>query len=349
MKRAVEAAIRIGAIAGLIVWCFIIARPFLIPIVWGAIIAVAIFHGYEKLRAALGGRRITAAVLITLLMLVLLVAPSVLLGDSLVSGARYVVDSFQSGELHIPPPPDSVAHWPLIGEPIAKAWTLASDDLEAALRQASPLLKGFGSWLLGAAGGAGLALLQFVLAILIAGALLANSEAAGRATRAVAKRLAGERGLEFASVAEQTVRSVASGILGVALIQALLAGLGFLVAGVPAAGLLTLDLPCFWCDPAGCGDRIDPCSDLPVFNSGHGHRGGIPNLGHPSCAGGQYPQANSIGSRRRCAHADHLRGCHRRLSQRRNHRPLYRRCRLGPRLQALSRLAGAGLDARDGR
>ena len=165
MKRAVEAAIRIGAIAGLIVWCFIIARPFLIPIVWGAIIAVAIFHGYEKLRAALGGRRITAAVLITLLMLVLLVAPSVLLGDSLVSGARYAVDSFQSGELHIPPPPDSVAHWPLIGEPIAKAWTLASEDLEAALRQASPLLKGFGSWLLGAAGGAGLALLQFVLAI----------------------------------------------------------------------------------------------------------------------------------------------------------------------------------------
>ena len=240
MKRAVEAAIRIGAIAGLIVWCFIIARPFLIPIVWGAIIAVAIFHGYEKLRAALGGRRITAAVLITLLMLVLLVAPSVLLGDSLVSGARNVVNSFQSGELHIPPPPNSVAGWPLIGEPIAKAWTLASEDLEAALRQASPLLKGFGSWLLGAAAGAGLALLQFVLAILIAGALLANSEAAGRATRAVAKRLAGERGLEFASVAEQTVRSVASGILGVALIQALLAGLGFLVAGVPAAGLLTL-------------------------------------------------------------------------------------------------------------
>ena len=239
MKRAVEVAIRIGAIAGLIVWCFIIARPFLIPIVWGAIIAVAIFHGYEKLRAAFGGRRITAAVLITLLMLVLLVVPSVLLGDSLVSGARYVVDSFQSGELHIPPPPDSVAHWP-IGEPIAKAWTLASEDLEAALRQASPLLKSFGSWALGATAGAGLALLHFVLAILIAGALLANSEAAGRATRAVAKRLAGERGLEFAGVAEHTVRSVASGILGVALIQALLAGLGFLVAGVPAAGLLTL-------------------------------------------------------------------------------------------------------------
>jgi predicted PurR-regulated permease PerM len=240
MKRTVEVAIRIGVIAGLIAWCFIIARPFLVPIIWGAIIAVAVFHGYDRLQAGLSGGRITAAVLVTLSMLVLLAVPSVLLGESLVSGAGNVVNSFQTGELYIPPPPDSVAGWPLIGEPIAKIWTLASENLEEALRQTSPLLKGFGAWLLSAAAGAGLALLQFVLAILIAGAFLANSGAAGRMTQAVAIRLAGERGLEFARVAERTVRSVASGILGVALIQALLAGLGFLVAGVPAAGLLTL-------------------------------------------------------------------------------------------------------------
>jgi predicted PurR-regulated permease PerM len=92
------------------------------------------------LQTGLGGRRITAAVLVTLLMVVLLVVPSVLLGDSLASGARRVVDSFQRGELQIP----------LIGEPLAKAWTLASENLEEALRQASPLLKGFGRWLLSA-------------------------------------------------------------------------------------------------------------------------------------------------------------------------------------------------------
>lgn len=240
MNRTIEAAIRIGAIAGLITWCFMIARPFLVPIIWGAIIAVAVFRGYERVLTGLGGRRITAAVLVTLLMLVLLVVPSVLLGESMVSGVRKVVDSFQSGELQIPPPPESVAGWPLIGERIARAWTLVSQDLQEALRQASPLLKGFGRWLLSAAAGTGLGLLQFVLAILIAGGFLAKSEAAGRVTRAVAKRLAGERGLEFADVAERMVRGVANGILGVGLLQALLAGLGFLVAGVPAAGLLTL-------------------------------------------------------------------------------------------------------------
>jgi hypothetical protein len=69
-----------------------------------------------------------AAVLVTSFLLVLLVVPSVLLGDSLVSGAYKLVESFQSGDLSIPPPPDSVAHWPLIGEPIARAWTLASEN-----------------------------------------------------------------------------------------------------------------------------------------------------------------------------------------------------------------------------
>jgi predicted PurR-regulated permease PerM len=240
LNRTVEAVIRVGVIAGLVAWCFMIARPFLVPIIWGAIIAVTVFHGYEKLKIALGGRRVLAAVLLTLLMLVMLVVPSVLLGNSLVSGASKLMTSFQSGNLFIPAPPDSVARWPLIGEPIARAWTLASTDVGEALRQASPLLKPFGTWLLNAAEGAGIALLQFVLAIFVAGAFLANAEAARGITQAIAKRLAGDRGLVLAGVAEHTIRSVASGILGVALIQALLAGLGFLVAGVPAAGLLTL-------------------------------------------------------------------------------------------------------------
>ena len=97
MRRTVEAAIRIGVIAGLIAWCFLIARPFLVPIVWGAIIAVAVFHGYERLKVIVGGRRVTAAVLITLLMLVLLVVPSILLGELLVSGARNLVELFSEG------------------------------------------------------------------------------------------------------------------------------------------------------------------------------------------------------------------------------------------------------------
>jgi predicted PurR-regulated permease PerM len=121
INRTVEAVIRIAVIAGLIGWCFVIARPFLVPIIWGAIIAVTVFHGYKTLEVGLRGRRTLAAVLVTLFMLILLVVPPVLLGDSLVSGASKLMASFKSGDFSIPPPPDNVARWPLIGEPLARA------------------------------------------------------------------------------------------------------------------------------------------------------------------------------------------------------------------------------------
>jgi predicted PurR-regulated permease PerM len=240
LSLTVEAAIRIGLLAALTIWCFDIARPFLVPIVWGVIIAVAVYPAYRWLEARLGGRRILAATLFTTLMLVVLIVPSVLLGGSLASGVQNAAAAFQAGTLQVPPPPEQVAAWPIVGDQVHRFWQLASDNLQEAVRQASPALTGFGRWLLSAAAGTGIGLLQFVLAVVIAGVLLAYAEAGGRAVRAIALRLAPERGLGFAETAEKIVRSVASGILGVALLQGLLAGIGFLVAGVPAAGLLTI-------------------------------------------------------------------------------------------------------------
>ena len=103
-----------------------------------------------------------------------------------------------------------------------------------------PQVAAFGRWLLATVGELGLGTLQFVMAIIIAGVLLANAQGSGHAARAIATRLAGERGADYAELGQATVRSVARGILGVALIQSLLAGLGFLAVGVPGAGLLAL-------------------------------------------------------------------------------------------------------------
>ncbi len=240
ISRTLEAAVRIGVLAILLLWCFTIARPFLVPIVWGVIIAVATYPAYEAFRARLSIRHALAAVLFTILMIVVVVIPSVVLADSLASGARSAAAAFQAGTLEIPAPPEGVKAWPFIGETLYSFWQLASQNIVEAAQELSPWIKTAGKWLLGATARTGIAALQFLLAIIIAGVLLAHAEAGGRATRAIAQRLAPERGLNYAQVAEQTVRSVALGILGVALLQGLLAGIGFLVAGVPAAGLLTL-------------------------------------------------------------------------------------------------------------
>lgn len=240
IKRMVEAAIRLGLLVLLVMWCFQIVRPFLIPFVWGVIIAVAVDPVYERLQAALGGRRGLAAVLFTLLLLLLLIWPAGMLATTLVEGARELAARFAEGTLTIPPPFEGVANWPVVGEPIARFWTLASENLADALTEIRPQLAVVVGWVLTTAGQASLDILQFTAAIIIAGVLLAYAPSSRAAVRALAERLAGEDGITYTHIGQQTVRSVARGILGVALIQSLLAGLGFLAAGVPAAGLLAL-------------------------------------------------------------------------------------------------------------
>jgi predicted PurR-regulated permease PerM len=240
VRRAVEAAIRIGLVALLVAWCFQIVRPFIVPVVWGIIIAVAAHPGYRRLESILGGRRTIAATLFTLLMLILLIGPTVMLAGTLVESAQGLAADLIDGTLSIPAPPDSIGSWPIIGEPLERFWRLASVNLGTALAEIRPQIAAFGRWLLATGAELGLSILQFVLAIIIAGVLLAHAQGGGQTARAIATRLAGERGADYAELGQSTVRSVARGILGVALIQSLLAGLGFLAVGVPGAGLLAL-------------------------------------------------------------------------------------------------------------
>jgi len=240
VHRAVEAATRIGLVALLIAWCFDIVQPFIVPAVWGIVIAVAVYPAYQPFDKALGERHAVSACLVTLVMLVVFIGPTVMLAETLVAGARWLAAGLVDGTLGVPAPPEGVAGWPLIGEQLDRFWRLASDDLGRALEQVRPQIAAGGRVLLRISADAGLGILQFVLAIIIAGVLLAHAQHADVAAQAIARRLAGARGDDYADLGQATVRSVARGILGVALIQSLLAGLGFLAVDLPAAGLLAV-------------------------------------------------------------------------------------------------------------
>jgi len=236
-KIAIDTTLRIGLLLAMIYWCFHIMSPFLYPIIWGSIIAVASYGSYQRLSSAIGDRPTWAAVLVTLILLAVMIVPIALLTDSMATGIETIADEAKQGTLKIPPPPESVAGWPLIGESLHAIWLKASVNIEAVLKQFAPQLKSMGSWLLSAAAGAGFGLIQFALSILVAGLLLAKSGTSRRYTSAFATRLAGTKGIEFVEIAGKTVNGVTRGILGVAIIQGILAGLGFLAAGIPGAGL----------------------------------------------------------------------------------------------------------------
>ena len=236
-RIAVDTTLRVGILLAMLYWCFHIMSPFLYPIIWGAIIAVASYGSYQKLSSVIGNRPTLAAILVTLIFLTVMIVPIALLTDSMASGVEALADEAKQGTLKIPPPPDGVAGWPLVGESLHAIWLKASVNIEAVLKQFAPQLKSLGSWLLSAAAGAGFGLIQFALSILVAGLLLANAGPSRRYTSAFATRLAGDKGVEFVEIAGKTVNGVTRGILGVAIIQGILAGLGFLVAGIPGAGL----------------------------------------------------------------------------------------------------------------
>jgi predicted PurR-regulated permease PerM len=240
VHKAISAAVRIGVLAVLIVWCFDIVRPFVALVAWAMILAIAIFPVYQRCLNAMGGRVKLTATLVTLAMVLLLVVPAIMLAGVMVENIEAVVEEVQDGQLQVPAPPAKVAEIPLVGKAVQKTWSLASTNLAAALEQFSPQLKQIGSWLLAVAAGTGLGFLKFIGSIIIAGILMANSGAAHQFTRNFARRLSPNGGSRLVDLADATIQGVARGILGVAFIQAVLAGLGMLVAGVPGAGLLAL-------------------------------------------------------------------------------------------------------------
>ncbi len=240
LDQAVEVSIHVGLAALLVVACFLILRPFIAPVTWGIVVAIAIYPAYRKLEALLGGRGNLAAVLFILIFLAALIVPIVLLTGTLVDGIQNLAAHLKEGAEIIPPPPPKVATWPIIGTSLNRIWTLASVNLNELVDNFRPQIKAAVGSLLSTSAGIAMAVLQFILSIVISGVLLANAEGALKATRSLANRLFGERGPEFHKLIGATIRSVTLGILGVAFIQSVLAGIGFLVEGLPSAGLWAL-------------------------------------------------------------------------------------------------------------
>jgi predicted PurR-regulated permease PerM len=217
-----------------------VVQPFIQPVVWGVILAIALHPAYVRLRHLLGGRAGLSAAALVMMALVLLIVPSVLIAASLVESAADLAEQLKAGTIRVPPPSPSVSDWPVVGEELHARWTTASRNLEEALREAGPLVKAVAGWLLATSAGAGMGIAIFAFSIVIAGVLLSYGERAGGAAYTIAERLFHERGEQLVHLSRNTVESVTRGILGVALIQATLSGIGLLVAEVPGAGLWAL-------------------------------------------------------------------------------------------------------------
>lgn len=236
-KNAIESAIKISILLAMVVATFRIVQPFIMPVAWGIIIAVAVEPLVGKISKMLGGRRKSASVLFSLVVIAALVIPSFMLVSSSIDTVQSLATSLENHTLKVPPPPSGVEEWPVIGPSLHKSWSLASTNLEAALHKFAPQLKTAGVALLGKVGGGVKAVFMFIISVAIAGALLATVEKGTTVTSRIVNRFAGGKGPEIITLATATIRGVMQGVIGVAVIQAVLSAIGMLLVGVPAAGL----------------------------------------------------------------------------------------------------------------
>ena len=237
LKTAVDLTLKIGLLLLVIFFCFKILLPFVNILLWAMIIAIIIFPLYEKLGRYFGRRKKIASIIITVVILAILLIPSYWLVSSLVVGLRELGESFRDGSFQIPPPTQNVAEWPLIGNWLYTNWLAASESLSETVTQYLPELGAIGEKLLGALAGTGLGILQFALSTVIAGVFLTYSVDASRSGKSLFTKLMGERGENFARISEQTIRNVATGVIGVALIQSTLIGIALLIIDIPLAGV----------------------------------------------------------------------------------------------------------------
>ena len=235
----IEQLVTLVVLSLLVIGCFVILRPFLAAILWALILAISTWPAYRWLQSKMRGWRTLAATLMTLLLAAVFVLPLAAMGWTMADDVTVLAGHIRQALEHgAPPPPSWVAQIPVFGQGIHDYWQGFSEKGSGWLQEPSRYLGPAKDWLLAVASSVGHAIIQLALSVLITFFIYRDGIAGAVALQAVVERVAGDRTQQLMGVAEGTTKAVVYGIIGTAIVQGLLAGLGLWWSGVPAALLL---------------------------------------------------------------------------------------------------------------
>ncbi len=239
-STVLDLALQIGLVGVLVYACSRYLSPFINLLIWSAILAVMLYPLHLRLAVRLGNR--WSALLIGLVGVAVMLVAMVTVVASIASSLYSLIVGLHNQSLSVPPPPRWLAGLPLVGQKLTEAWTLVATNMPAAVAKYGGALSQPAARLVSSAGGLAAGQLSFVLSFGIAAVIIAY----GRGAADFARRLLGlfigseERGGHLAALTAATIRGVAVGVVGVAVIQSLLLAVGFFAIGLPAAGLWTV-------------------------------------------------------------------------------------------------------------
>jgi predicted PurR-regulated permease PerM len=231
----VEKALGLVLLLVLAVGCMYILMPFLKAIFLAVTLCVSTWSLFRKAEKGLGRRPAAAALLMTAATAGLLVLPLLALGSNLADDVARLTAAIRSAIEQGLPPPIWLGRVPLVGTEAERVWLQMSQQgvglgptlgpytewlREWALRQGATLLSGT---------------LQVALAIVLAFFLYRDGVYVERRLEWAMSRVGGWRARHVVQAAGGTIKSVVNGVLGTALVQGILLGFSFWLAGVPGA------------------------------------------------------------------------------------------------------------------
>lgn len=241
-QRLIESLFAAAALSFLAIGCFLVLRPFLSALMWAVILCYASWPGYRWLEPRLGGRRTLTAVLMTFAVGLVLVLPFLIVGLTLVENVSAWVQAIKDWVARgLPAPPDWVVELPVVGAEIAQRWQALNSEtglMDAVRTVLNPLREAA----IAGGGVLGRGTVELGFSVFIAFFVFRRGDELALGLRQALTRLIGPRARQFIDVAGGTIQGVVYGILGTALAQGLMAGIGFSLVSIPGAlflGLLT--------------------------------------------------------------------------------------------------------------
>ena len=233
----IERSVLVMLVIGLLVGVLAVVKPFTTAILFGATLATASWPIRQALVRRRLGRR-TAAALLLLLALVVVVIPMLVvaphLADQMIGGAERVQSYFAA----TPERPAWIQGLPLFGRRLGVAW----DKVVAAQGNLRTLLEPYtadvAQFMISAARALADSLIQVLLSLIVATMFWTTGDGLVAMLHDALRRLGGPIAEQALDVAAGAIRSVAYGVVGTAVIQAVLLAIGLGVAGVPGAATL---------------------------------------------------------------------------------------------------------------
>ena len=237
----IEQWITLAVLAVVVVGCYLVLAPFLTALIWALVLCCATWPAFVALQRVMRGNVTLAALVLTVAIALVALAPFVIVGVTLAENANQLLEHGKRLIDQGPPdPPAWVAGIPLIGERAQAYWASIAHDSASLFADLKQYIDPLRASALASGAAVAQALLQLTLSIFIAFFFYRDGAALSRRLTASVGRIAGERGQRLIDVAVATTRGVVYGILGTAIVQGVVAAIGFWLAGVPAAPLLGL-------------------------------------------------------------------------------------------------------------